>query len=144
MDDPALHSTGATASPGKAGPSVGELVARLSDQFSRLVRDELKLAQTEIAAKGKKIGVGVGIFAVAALLAFFGLAVLIAAAVLGLAEAVPAWLSALIVGIVLLLVAAVAALLGKKRLEAGAPPTPDAAKKNVKRDIDAVKKGMQS
>src|SRR5690606_9321148 len=81
VDDPAQHSTGATAMPGRAGPTVGELVARLSDQFSRLVRDELKLAQTEIAAKGKKIGVGVGIFAAAALFAFFGMAVLIAAAV---------------------------------------------------------------
>jgi uncharacterized membrane protein YqjE len=130
--------------PGKSGPTVGELVARLSDQFSRLVRDELKLAQTEIAEKGKKIGVGVGIFAAAALFGFFGLAVLIAAAVLGLAEAVPAWLSAIIVGIVLLVIAAVAALLGKKRLQAGAPPTPDAAKENVKRDIDAVKKGVHS
>ncbi|MFC4556296.1 phage holin family protein [Georgenia faecalis] len=139
--------TGATAmpvTPGKPGTSVGEIVARLSDQFRRLVRDELQLAQAEVSAKGKQLGVGAGILAGAALFAFFGLALLITAAVLGLAEAVPAWLSAIIVAVVLFIIAAVAALIGKKRLQAGAPPTPEAAKRNVKQDIDAVKKGFQS
>jgi hypothetical protein len=149
VEHPPEHETrtGATAAPGTAGrsgPSIGELFSRLSEQLSRLVRDEIQLAKTEMAAKGKELGVGIAIFAVAGLLAFFGAATLVAAAVLGLAEAVPAWLSAIIVGILLLAVAGVAALLGKKRLEKGAPPTPDAAQRNVKRDIEAVKKGIQS
>ncbi|MGI9156768.1 MAG: phage holin family protein [Marmoricola sp.] len=69
--------------------TLGALVTQLSQQTSELVRSELRLAQAEMAVKGKRAGIGLGMFGGAGLLAFFGIAVLIAAAVLGLAEAVP-------------------------------------------------------
>ena len=94
---------------GTARPTVGELVARVSDQFSRILRGEIELIQVKLADKAKHVGIGAGFLAVAALLGLYAFGVLIAAAVLGLAEALPAWLSALIVGVVLLLVAGVAA-----------------------------------
>lgn len=125
-------------------PSVGELVARISDQFSRILRGEIELIQIKLADKAKHVGVGAAFFAVAGLMAFFGLAVLIAAAVLGLAVALPAWLSALIIGVVLLIIAAVAALVGKKKVQAGEAPSAEATKANLKADVDAVKKGIRS
>ncbi|HEV2723191.1 MAG TPA: phage holin family protein [Thermoleophilaceae bacterium] len=120
--------------------SVGDLVKQLSEQTATLVRQEMKLAQTELQEKGKKAGIGAGMFGAGGLVAFFGAATLIAAAVLALATAVDSWLAAVIVGVVLLLVAGVAALLGKKQIEQATPPAPEQAVESVQRDVDTVKR----
>ena len=104
-----------TAGPTSSDSSVGDLVKAMSADLSRLLRDEIQLAQTEIGAKVKTAGVGVGAFGGAGVLALYGLGVLSAAAVLGLALVLPAWLAALIVGVVVLAIAGVAALIGKRR-----------------------------
>jgi hypothetical protein len=57
---------------------VGELVQQLSEQTSRLVREELRLAQLELAQKGKRAGLGVGLFGGSGLLSLYGLAAVIA------------------------------------------------------------------
>lgn len=119
--------------------STGDLVSRLSHDVSRLVRDELRLAQVEVSGKAKKAGIGAGMLGAAGIIALYGLGVLITAAILGLALAVDAWLAALIVGVILLAVAGIAALIGKKRVTEAAPPVPERAVENVKRDVDAVK-----
>ncbi|GGC03806.1 phage holin family protein [Cellulomonas carbonis] len=124
-------------------PSIGELVSQLSEKTSRLVRDEIQLAKSELATKAKHAGVGIGLFAGAAFLGFFGFAALITTAILGLSNAVSPWLAALIVAVVLLVVAAVLGLLGKKALDRGVPPTPDRAQENVKLDVQAVKEGLR-
>ena len=119
--------------------STGELVSRLSQDVSQLVRDELRLAQIEMTGKAKKVGVGAGMFGTASLLALYGVGVLIATAVLALALALPAWLSGLIVGVVLLIAAGIVALLGKNRVAEAGPPVPERTVENVKQDVDAVK-----
>jgi ABC-type multidrug transport system fused ATPase/permease subunit len=119
--------------------STGELVSRLSQDVSQLVRDELRLAQAEVSGKAKKAGLGAGMLGAAGVLALYGLGVLIATAVLALALVLDAWLAALIVAIVLLAVAGIAALLGKKRVTEAAPPVPERAVDSVKRDVDAVR-----
>ncbi|MCL3863123.1 phage holin family protein [Actinotalea sp. K2] len=138
-----MTSTHTTRGP-EARPSIGELVATLSDKLSQLIRDEIRLAKAEMAEKAKHAAIGVGLFVGAALLGFFALAVLITTAILGLANAVPAWLAALIVGLVLLIIAAVLALLGKKAVSQGVPPVPERATEGVKRDVDAIKEGLSS
>ncbi len=45
--------------------TIGELVAKMSEQTTRLVRDEVRLAQAEMAQKGKRMGVGAGLFGAA-------------------------------------------------------------------------------
>lgn len=122
------------------GQSVADLVKQLSEQTATLVRQEMRLAQTELKEKGKKAGIGAGMFGAGGLVAFFGAATLIAAAVLGLATAVEPWLAAVIVGVVLLAVAGIAALLGKKQIEEAAPPAPERAMDSMKRDVDTVKR----
>jgi uncharacterized membrane protein YqjE len=117
----------------------GELVKDLSEQISRLVRDELRLAQVEMTRKGKQAGVGVGMFAGGGVFAWFGLGCLIACAIIAIAGAVAAWLAALIVGVALLLLAAIAALIGKGRLRRAAPPVPGETIGSVKADIEELK-----
>lgn len=125
--------------PDTTEPSVGELFGELSEQTSRLVRDEVKLAKTELQDTVKHAGIGVGLFGGAGLFGFLGLVVLIAAAVLGLALVLPEWLAALLVAAILFVIAAIAALLGKKQVSSAAPPAPERAIENLKKDIAEVK-----
>src|SRR5660398_79662 len=67
----------------EARPSIGELVASLSEKLSTLIRAEIQLAKTEMAEKAKNAGIGIGLFAAAGTLAFFGTAVLITTMILG-------------------------------------------------------------
>ena len=122
-------------------PTLGGLVHQLTTQVPDLIRSEIRLAQAEVAEKGKRAGVGIGMFSVAGLLAFFGLAALITTAILALALVMDAWLAALIVGLLLLAAAAVAGLMGKKKVAAAGPPVPERAVQGVKADIATVKGG---
>lgn len=123
--------------------STGELISRLTEQTSTLIRDEMRLAQTEMAAKAKHAGVGLGMFGAGGLLAFFGIAGLVTTAILALALVLPAWLSALIVTIVLFITAAVVSLMGKKQVEQATPPAPERTVANVKQDVAEVKENAR-
>ena len=119
---------------------LGDLVKQLSEQTSTLVRKELKLAQLEMQEKGKRAGIGAGLFGGAGLVALYGLGALIAAVILLLATAIDPWLAALIVAVVLFAAAGVAALMGKKQVEQATPPQPEQAIQSTKRDVDVVKR----
>jgi uncharacterized membrane protein YqjE len=119
--------------------SLNELVQRLSNQTASLVRKEIRLGQLELQEKGKRAGLGVGMFGGSGLFALYGLGALIAAAILALATAVTAWLAALIVAVVLFAVAGVLALTGKQQVQQATPPAPEAAIESVQTDIDEVK-----
>jgi outer membrane murein-binding lipoprotein Lpp len=121
------------------GQTLGALVHQLSQQIPELIRSEIRLAQAEVAQKGKRAGVGIGMFSVAGLLGFFALATFVTTAILGLANVVDAWLAALIVGVVLLAAAAVAGLAGKNKVSEAGPPAPEKAIQGIKDDIATVK-----
>jgi uncharacterized membrane protein YqjE len=120
-------------------PSAGELVKQLSEQVSVLLRDELKLAQLEMSRKGKQAGVGAGLFGAAGLIALFGLACLIACAIIAISGVLAAWLAALIVGVALLAVAGLAAMVGKGRLSQATPPVPNETAESIKTDVEVIK-----
>ncbi len=124
-----------------ADEPVGALVHRLSEQIPELVRSELRLAQAELTAKGKRAGLGVGMFSAAGLLAFLGVATLVATAVLALNLALPAWAAALIVAVALFVAAVVAAMVGKKEVQEATPPAPERTIASVKEDVATVKGG---
>lgn len=119
-------------------PSTAQLMTRLSEQTSRLLRVELRLAQAEFSEKAKQGGVGAGLFGAATILAWFGFGALVTTAILALALILPAWAAALIVTVVLFIIAGIAALMGKKKIES-ISPTPDRTIENVNRDIAEVK-----
>jgi membrane protein len=120
--------------------SVGELVQQLSQQTAALVRQEMRLATVELQQKGKKAGIGAGMFGGAGVVALYGVGALIAAAILGIATFLEPWIAAVIVGVVLLAVAGILALTGKKQVEQAGPPVPEEALESAKRDVDEVKR----
>jgi Flp pilus assembly protein TadB len=121
-----------------ADASIGELMSQLSTQTSRLVRDEMRLAQKEFQESAKHAGIGAGLFSIAGLLAFFGAATLIAAAVAALSLVLEVWAAALIVAAVLFLIAGVAALVGRKQAREVTPAAPKTVE-TVKADIQELK-----
>lgn len=119
--------------------SLFKLIADVPTLLTQLVRDEIEQIKKELTGKLKAAGIGAGLFAGAAFFGFFAFAVLITTAILGIAEALPAWLSALIVAVILLIIAAVLAFLGLKRVKKGVPPTPEDSIRSVKKDVKAIK-----
>jgi putative superfamily III holin-X len=123
---------------------LGELVQDLSRQTSTLIRQEMRLAQAELAEKGRHAGKGAGMFGGAGLVAMYGVGALVAAAVLGLATVLEPWIAAAAIGLALLLVAGILALTGKRELEEAGPPKPEQALDSVQRDIETVKARARS
>ena len=121
-----------------ADASIGELMSQLSAQTSRLVRDEMRLAQKEFQESAKHAGIGAGLFSVAGVLSVLGLATLIAAAVAALSLVLPVWAAAVIMAAVVFVAAGIAALLGRKQAAEVAPP-PKVSVESVKADIKEVK-----
>jgi uncharacterized membrane protein YqjE len=118
---------------------LGAIVHRLSEQLPELIRSELRLAQAELAEKGRHAGVGIGLFSGAGLLGLYGLAGLLATAVIALDLALPLWLAALIVTVVLFGGAGIAALVARKQVAQATPPAPERAIAGVREDVEAVK-----
>lgn len=118
---------------------LGAVVHRLSEQVPELVRSEVRLAQAELAQKGKAAGLGIAGFGAAGLLGLYGLALLLTAAVLALALVLPGWAAALIVAAVVLVAAAGAAVFGKKEVAQATPAAPERAVAGVKEDVATLK-----
>lgn len=126
-----------------AQKSTAELVQQASEQLSRLVRDEITLAKAELAEKGKRAGIGAGLFGGAGALAVYGLGAAIATGIIALDLVLPLWLAALIVTVVLFAIAGVLALLGRRQISRAVPPEPLAAVESVKADVDEVKHAVK-
>ncbi len=123
--------------------SIGELVQRLSQQTATLVREEMHLAQAEMKEKGKRAGIGAGLFGAAGIVALAALGALVAALILSVGEFVAMWISAFIVTGALGLIAGVMALMGKKQVSEATPPKPEAAIESVQADVAEIKERAQ-
>jgi len=139
-------SASGSASTGSAGSDVStsELVTRLTQQSTELIRNELRLAQVEMTEKAKHAGVGAGLFGGAGIVALYGVGALVATIILALALVMPAWLSALIVAVVLFAIAGIVALMGKKQVSQATPAAPQHTIESVKQDVDTIKGGGHS
>lgn len=100
---------------GTGEPTIGELFAELSRETTTLVRQEMKLATTELSHKASRVGKDVGFLAVGGAVIYAGFLAIIAAVIIVLASLLPWWLSALLVGVV---VAAVGGILVQRGLDA--------------------------
>jgi uncharacterized membrane protein YqjE len=123
--------------------SVGDLVQRLSEQTATLVREEMRLGQAELQQKGKRAGVGAGMFGGAGLVALYGAGALVAAAILLIATAVDPWIAAVIVGLALLAVGGLLTLMGKKQVDRATPPKPEQAIESIQKDVERVKESAR-
>ena len=124
--------------------SASELLRDLSQQTGDLVRHEMELAKAELREKGKAAGMGAGMFGGAGLVALYAVGALTAAAILGLAIVLDAWLAALLVGVGYLAVAGILALTGKKKVEQATPPVPEQAIESSKEDVEWTKQRAQA
>jgi len=122
--------------------SVGAIVGDLTSQVAHLARLEAQLAAREMADKAKQGAVGGGMFAMAGAMALYGGAAFALAAGIALALVWPAWLAALVVGVVLFVVAGIGALAGRAMLRKAMPPIPDETFEHVKEDATAIRGGM--
>ena len=104
--------------------SLGELVATATSDISTLLRKEVELAKVELKAEVKNAGKGAGAFGAAGFLGLLALLFLSIALAYGLAKIFGNHVGVgfLVVGLLYLIVAGVAALIGKKNLsKIGAP-----------------------
>jgi hypothetical protein len=123
---------------------LGELVQDLSRQTSTLIRQEMRLAQAELAEKGRHASKGAGMFGGAGLVALYGVGALIAAAIMGLATVIEPWIAAAAIGAGLLIVAGVLALTGKKEIDEMGSPAPEQTMESVQADVETVKARARS
>lgn len=123
---------------------LGELVQDLSRQMSTLIRQEMRLAQAELAEKGRHAGKGAGMFGGAGLVALYGVGALIAAAIVGLGTVIEPWVAAAAIGVALLVIAGILAVTGKKELDEAGPPKPEQTLESVQRDVETVKARARS
>lgn len=131
------------STPPTSTESTADLVNQAAAQISTLVRDELALAKLELAEKGKRAGIGGGLFGGAAVLGLYGLGLLLALVVVALDLIWPLWLALLVVLIVVLAAAGIAALLGKQKLKAAVPPVPSGAVQSTQADVQTVKNAVR-
>lgn len=120
-------------------PTIGKLVEQLTEQTTRLIRAEIALAKHELTTKATRAGIAIGLFVGAGVLALYALGWLLYSAFAGLAVAMPEWLAALLLGVILLIIIAIMALVGRANLKKGLPPKPEAAMQSVQDDIAALK-----
>lgn len=123
---------------------MGELMKQLSGDLSSLVRHEFKLAQAEMAEKGKKAGVGIGMLGGAGVIGLLALGALTACLIAALSTGMKVWIAALIVTVVYAAVAGVLALNGKDRVADATPPVPEQAIQTVKEDAQWAKTRLSS
>lgn len=125
------------------GPSgtertIGQLVADATHDLEGIVRGEISLAKAEVTSGAKLLGKGVGLLAGAAFLGLMGLVFVLHGAAWGIAQWLPVWAGYLIVAAVVLLLALVLGLMGKKALQT-ARPAPERAIDQAQQTIAVIK-----
>jgi membrane protein implicated in regulation of membrane protease activity len=114
----ASSTSPAVRAAGTEEPSVGTLVQSAMADVSTLVRSEIELAKAEIGRSAKKAGISIGLFGAAGVLAAFaGIYFFVTLAEALTALGLPRWVSYGIVTVFVLLLAGIAALIGRRMLK---------------------------
>lgn len=127
---------------GRAERTLGDLFSELSQEASTLIREEVQLAKVELRQTAKKAATDVSFLAAGGALAYAGLLVLLAALVLGLAEFMSAWLAALIVGVVVVIIAGALIMKGMNELKK-LEPMPDRTIETLREDAEWLKEQVK-
>ncbi|CAN5148323.1 phage holin family protein [soil metagenome] len=122
--------------------SVGTLLSRFAEQLSTLVRQEAELVKADLRESATDAKAGLGELAGGAIVAFAGTLVLLMAVVYGLALALPLWLSALIVGVVTLVIGLIVLSRARKNLSAR-NLAPHHAADSLNKDAELARRNVQ-
>ena len=131
----------AASRPGQ--PSIGELINRISENITGLVKGEIELARAKALRMANTAGIGAALLTVAAIAALFGLGFLLSTIVDLLAMVMPVWAAKLLVAIILFAVAVATALLGRDKLREAKADKPE-PQVRLREDVDAVKNAVAS
>jgi MFS family permease len=123
---------------------IGNLLKQLSQETTQLVRQEIDLAKAEMTEKGKRAGIGAGMFGAAGVVGLLALGALTAFFIMLLDGALANWLSALIVAVVYGAIAGVLALRGRDKVQEATPPVPEQTIETVKEDVQWAKTRTRS
>jgi len=123
--------------------SLGTLVTGIVADLQEVVRGEVQLAKTELTEDVSKLGKGIASIAVGALIALVGFIFLMLGVTYLLNKSLEMWISAGIVGVVLLIIGIIAALAGKKTLSA-ASMKPDKTIESLKEDQEWASRQIKS
>ncbi len=119
--------------------TLGQLVASASADFSSIVRGEISLAKAEVGKQVKKAGLGGALLAAAGVVAFYSVYFIFTTIAEGIeALGLPRWLSFLIVTVLMLLVAAVLAWLGIRKMKT-VEPSPTKTIESTKATVAGLK-----
>ena len=118
--------------------SLGELFSTLATETGTLVRQEVALAQSEITRKAARVGTQVGYLVVGGAIGYAALLAIIAAIIIGVANFIPLWASALAVGLVTGAIAAFLIMSALKKLRE-TDVTPRQTVESIKEDAKWLK-----
>lgn len=119
-------------------PSLGTLITELTTQLSALMQREVDLARTETIETVRTVSRSAATVVAGGAIAYAGLIVLLLAAAFGLANVIPLWISALLIGVITILAGAAMLMAGRSAL-ADANLMPEKTVKSVKNDVNMVK-----
>jgi hypothetical protein len=122
---------------------MGTLISGLIEDLQSLVRSEVQLAKTELREDAREMGMGAGMLAAGALVGLTGFIFLMLGVTYLLNKSLEMWLAAGIVGVVLLIVAALVAMNGKNKLSA-ANLKPDQTIESMKENKEWASRQMNS
>jgi hypothetical protein len=125
--------------PSSRSRSLFGLIADVPKLVKELVKGEIALLKAELISKAKVFAFAAAFLIFALVIVLYAIGVFLTAAVMGLATIMPAWLAALIIAVVMLIIAGILGLLGWRRLKKALPPLPTRTIDSVKNDINAVK-----
>ena len=128
-----------TRKPGAA--SILDVVKVFLRLLPKQLKDEAQLAALELKEKGIKVGVGAAFAVVGLVFLLLATIALIGAAIAGLSHVMPAWLAALLLGVVFLVILAVLALIGVSKIKSAMPLVPEKAIFGLRYDLGVVKEG---
>jgi uncharacterized membrane protein YqjE len=130
--------------PGRIGTDdkpIGDIVTRISENASLLIREEIELAKAEMEQKFSRLTRGAVVGAVAGFFILLGLIFLVETIAWGLVDAFNwsgIWPGFLVVTVGLFLLAALGGFIAYRAFQAGAPPTPDQAIEEAKLIREAI------
>ncbi|MBC7308489.1 MAG: phage holin family protein [Actinomycetales bacterium] len=139
-----VGTNGAPGGPREGERTISQLVADASHDIQGIIRSEVALAKAEVSQSAKAVGKGAGMFIGAAVLGVFALIYLFHTVAHVIAIWLPVWAGYLIVTVLLLLVAAILGLLGRKALDSGGPSKPERALEQAQLTVAAVKDATRS
>lgn len=119
--------------------SLFQLVSDVPVLVRELVAGEIELLKQEMLRKLKALLSGGGLLLAAAVILLFFVGVLLTTIIAVLYLWLPLWLSALIVAVALLIVAAIIGLVGYRKLKQGIPPIPTETIDGLKKDLNVIK-----